>query len=458
MRTRTAACGAAVLLAASLLTGCSGGPAEDDELVVWSLENQTDRVQATERIAARFTAATGIRVKLVAVDENQFSQLVMSAAAADRMPDVIGALPLTATWQLAGNDLLDTAAAREVVDALGPPTFSEHALRLTRDGDRQLAVPSDGWAQILVYRKDLFAAAGLGPPDSYDAILAAAKALNRGAQAGITMSTSAADGATGQAFEALALANGCALVGQDAQVSLDSPACRETFRFVRQLADYAPPGSQDIDSSRATYFAGRAAMVVWSSYLLDELGGLRDDAVPSCPECRADPGFLARVSGVVGAIKGPAAAEPAQFGELTSWTMPVGAKREQAKRFVEFMMGEQAYPDWIGLAPEGKIPVRTGVPGDPRRFSTAWQRLPAGVDTRRPLSEIYPEDTMRALRESPEKFRRWGFEQGQGVLVGATLGEAPVPKAVAAVLSGTEPDDAAEEAAADVRAIQTSLR
>lgn len=457
MSSRPAAFAMTAVLGAALLAGCSGGPPED-ALVVWSLENQTDRVQATERIIGRFTERTGIRVRLVAVDENQFSQLVMSSAAAGRMPDVIGALPLTATWQLAGNELLDTDAAKEVVTALGPSTFASRALGLTRDGDRQLAVPSDGWAQILVYRKDLFDAAGLGKPESYDAILRAARTLNRDGRSGIVMATSAADTATGQAFEGLALGNGCALVGPEDDVALDTPACKNTFRFVRDLTEYSPPGSQDIDSTRATYFAGQAAMIVWSSYLLDELGGLRDDAAPACPECRADPGFLARVSGVVSTIKGPDSAEPAQYGELTSWTIPVGGKREQAKRFVEFMMGEQGYPDWLGLAPEGKIPARAGTPAEPRRFSLAWDGMPAGVDTRRPLSEIYPEETMRALRESPENFRRWGFEQGQGVLVGATLGEAPVPKAVAAMLSGTEPEEAADEASADVRAIQTSLR
>ena len=38
------------------------------------------------------------------------------------------------------------------------------------------------------------------------------------------------------------------------------------------------PGNQDADTTRATYFAGDAAMVIWSSFLLDELAGLRNDA------------------------------------------------------------------------------------------------------------------------------------------------------------------------------------
>ncbi|WP_217281845.1 ABC transporter substrate-binding protein [Kibdelosporangium persicum] len=449
----------ALLLFGTGLAGCTAGRGQDDALVVWSLENQTDRVRATERILDRFTQQTGVAVRLVAVDENQFSQMIMSAAAAGRPPDVIGALPLTATWQLAGNELLDTGASQEIVDRLGASTFSSRALRLTRDGDRQLAVPSDGWAQILVYRKDLFAAAGLGTPDTYDRIRQAARVLNHDGMAGISIATSANDAATGQAFEGLATGNGCELVDGSGRIALDDGRCHSTFRFVEELiTSYSPPGAQDLDSTRATYLAGRSAMIMWSSYLLDELGGLRSDAMPSCPQCQADPGFLAANSGVVGAIKGPDSDTAAQYGELTSWTVQVGAKRAEAVRLVEYMMGEQAYPEWLGMAPEGKIPVRRGTVTDPRRFTDAWEKMPAGVDSKRPLGEIYPPQTMRELRDSPDRFRRWGFDHRQGVLMGATLSEMPVGKAVESMLSGTRPDEAAGQAAADVRAIQTSLR
>ena len=63
-----------------------------------------------------------------------------------------------------------------------------------------------------------------------------------------------------------------------------------------------------------------------------------------------------------------------------------------------------------------------------------------------------------ALQNSPDSFQRWGFPQGQGNLVGATLGELPVPKAINS-LAGGELDaaGAAERAAEDVKAIQKSL-
>lgn len=446
------------VLGAALLSGCSTSDADDNTLVVWSLEAQPDRMAATQRIAARFTQQTGIKVELVAVDENQFSQIVMSSAAADELPDAIGALPLNGTWQIAGNQLADRRAAQEVVDELGRDTFAEQALKLTQDGGQQVAVPSDGYAQLLVYRKDLFAKAGLPKPDTYQRILRAAEKLHRPGMTGLSMATSADDSATMQAFEAMALANDCELVNARGEVTVDSPQCKRTFEFIGKLAsDYSAPGTQDIETTRATYFAGQSAMIMWSTHLLDELGGLRDDAVPSCPQCTKDREFLARNSGLVTAVQGPDAERAARFGELTTWTIPVRSKREQAKKFVRYMMSEQAYPEWLGMAPEGKIPARVGTRQDPDRFSNAWDQLPAGVDTKKQLRALYPGRTVHEFRDSLAELQRWAIPQREGSLLGAITGEKPISKAVNALTTGSGAGETAEEVAADIRSIQSSL-
>ena len=121
-------------------------------------------IDATKKIIEKFTAKTGIQVELVGVDEDQFNQTLTSAAAAGELPDVIGSQPLASVRTLSANKLVDEAATGEVVAALGADTFDQRALELTRDGDAQLAVPSDAWAQLLYYRKDLFDTAGLPAP------------------------------------------------------------------------------------------------------------------------------------------------------------------------------------------------------------------------------------------------------------------------------------------------------
>jgi multiple sugar transport system substrate-binding protein len=458
---------AAVLALALGLLGTTGlaacgsdeeDPADSGPLTVWSLENQTDRVQATQAVADKFTQATGIKVNIVGTDENQFTQLITSAAAAGKLPDVVGALSLGAVAQMASNDLLDTDATDAVIDELGRDTFSARALELSRQDDKQLAVPSDAWAQLLVYRRDLFDAAGLGAPDTFEKIEQAARTLNKRGMAGITVATVADDAFTEQTFENFALGNGCELVDDGGEVTLDSPQCLETFAFYGRLVDqYSVPGAQDVDTTRATYFAGKAAMVVWSSFILDEMAGLRNDAKPACPQCVDDPAFLAKNSGIVTGVKGPSGSEPAQFGEITSWTITNGGRSESARKFVAYMMDE-GYAEWFGVAPEGKVPVRKGTKDKPEKFAEAWSTAPAGVDTKKPLGEIYPAELLDALRSSPDTFGRWGLPQGEGALVGATLGELPVPEAVNALTSGeTDAAGAAKQAAEAVRELKKSL-
>jgi multiple sugar transport system substrate-binding protein len=453
----------AVLLATPALAACGdgGGDGEakgDGTLTVWSLENQTDRVQATQKIADAFTKANGTKVNIVATDENQFASLITSAAAAGKLPDVVGALPLGGVASLANNELVDTDAAKAVVDGLGRETFSGRALDLASQDGKLLAVPSDAWAQLLFYRKDLFDKAGLPAPDTFDKITQAAQKLNSGGVAGITMSTVANDAFTAQTFENFALGNNCQLVDDAKTVTLDSPQCVQTFQLYGDLVrKYSVPGAQDVDTTRATYFSGKAAMVVWSSFLLDEMAGLRNDALPTCPQCKTDKAYLAKNSGIVTAISGPSG-QPTQFGEITSWAITKGAgDTDAAKKFVAYMMNE-GYADWLGIAPEGKFPVRKGTKDDAAKFTTAWNKLPAGVDTKKPLGDIYLPAVIEALQKSPDTFQRWGFPQKQGALVGATLAELPVPKAVNA-LAGGELDAAAaaKRAADDVRALQKTV-
>jgi multiple sugar transport system substrate-binding protein len=459
-RAAVAAVGVAVLVGAcgsdDSGSGDDGGEASGP-LVVWTLENLPDRIAAQEQIASAFTADTGVEVELVGIDEDQFNQLLTSAAAAGELPDVVGALPLAGVQLLATNELVDTDAADAVVESLGADTFSERSLELTRTDDTQLAVPSDGWAQLLLYRQDLFTAAGLAAPETYEAILAAAQALDTPERAGFTGANVANDAFTQQTFEQFALGNDCQLVDDEGEVTLDSDQCVAAFGFYDDLlTNYSVAGAQDVDTTRAAYFAGQAAMVVWSSFILDEMAGLRADALPSCPECVADPAFLARNSGVVTAVAGPDGDEGAQFGEVVSWAITIDAQ-DAATDFVEFMM-EDGYEQWIGFAPEGKVPTRQGTADEPTRFIDAWSTLPAGVDTKAPLADFYPAEVLDALRTSPDTFSPWGIAQGQGALVGAALGELPVPQAIAAMTGGeVEPAEAAQQADAAVQEIADSL-
>lgn len=465
-RTGAAAIAGLAMLAAAACSGdddSGGGGGESggstDPIVVWTTDTLPDRVAATEAILANFTEETGIEVELVGVAEDQFNQVLSSAAAAGDLPDVLGSLSLAAIRTLAANDLIDTDANAAVVETLGADTFSPRALELTSDGDEQLAVPDTSWVQLLYYRKDLFEAAGLNPPETYEDILAAAQALDSPEVAGFVGATSPGDAFTQQTFEHVALANGCELVDDEGQATIASEECVGAFDFYGDLiSNYSVAGAQDVDTVRANYFAGQAAMAIWSTFLLDELAGLRDDAAPSCPQCVADPKFLSANTGIVSAIQGPDGEEPALFGEVVSWTIATESATDSAEAFVEYMVSD-GYVDWMAIAPEGKYPVRAGTEDSPTEYVDAWGTLPAGVDRKAPLSDFYGPEVIEQLQNGVDTISRWGITQGQGDLIGATLGELPVAQAVSAVTTeGAASQEAAEQAQQAVQAISDTLQ
>jgi multiple sugar transport system substrate-binding protein len=455
----------AILAAVSALAagGCGGGDEEGGEpgglrgqaITAWTNEFQPDRVRKTERILADFTKSTGVEVKLVAVPEDQLSTLITNASAAGKLPDVVFATPMSESHSYTREEIFDPDAAQEVVERLGPETFSKKALELVSVDGKATGVPSDGWGQLLIYRKDMFAKAGLDAPKTLDDVRAAAERLNKGSVAGITLATAPGDGFTAESFEHVALAAGCQLVDDGGKVRFTSPECVEALRYYGDLAsNYSVKGSQNVDSTRGTYFAGRAAMIFWSPFLLDGMAGLRDDTRPSCAQCKSDRAFLAKNSGLIGPLAGTG--EPTQFGSVSTFNISVDAKTEAAQALVEYMMGD-GYVRWLELSPQGKFPVRAGDEEDPRRFTESWEQLRSGVDRTAPLSDFYSEESIASLREGVQRFERWAFAQGQGALVGALSGEQPIANAVAAVIGGKDPAEAARDAQAEIEEIQAGL-
>jgi multiple sugar transport system substrate-binding protein len=442
-----------------IAVGCSGGNSKEDSgssLTFWTAEDNPERVKATQAIIDRFTQQTNIKVKVVAIGEDQLQSQIASASAAGSLPDVLAAASLGFVHSLAADGITDPDAAAAVINTLGRQTFSPRALSLVQANGKPVAVPSDSWTQLLVYRKDLFAKAGLAAPTTFHAIRAAAATLTGDEMAGIVAATKP-DSFTQQAFEYLAVANGCQLTNQAGAITLTSKPCRDTFQFyVDLMHNGSVPGGQDADTTRAAYLAGKAAMIIWSSFLLDELAGLSNDARPTCPQCHTDPSFLADHSGIVTAITGPDGTQPSQFGELTCFAITKDANKDAAK-LVEFLMND-GYLDWLALAPEGKVPVRTGTGAEPGKFTDAWNHLKTGVENRKPLSELYPPGVLKVLATSTDTMNRWGFPQGQGRLVGAQLAELPIPKDLAAALNGSlSAAAAAEQAQADLEEIAQTI-
>jgi len=163
--------------------------------------------------------------------------------------------------------------------------------------------------------------------------------------------------------------------------------------------------------SRELYFAGKAAMIIWSPFILDELAGLRDSAPPTIND---DPTTreLAGKTDVVTTVSGPSNPDGAAWADIRYFGVTNDANTDVAAEFVEFSMND-GYTNTLAIAPEGKFPVRRGTPDEPEKFVKAWSQLPVGIDRKAPLSELYAAETINRIVAGLETANRWGVKEGQ---------------------------------------------
>ena len=387
------------------------GEAFAQSLRFWTTEEQPDRLAKQEQMAADFKSQTGVSVEVIPISEKDLGTRATAAFAAGDLPDVIYH-PLQYALPWAESGLLDTEAATEVIYGLRASTFSPGALDMAAIRGGYASVPVDGWTQLVVYRKDLFEAHGLNPPNSYANIEAALEKLhNPPSMYGFVAPNKIDEAFMSQVLEHVFLSNGVSPVNQQGLQELDEKATVEVLKFYKKIQDASPEGELYWQQSRAMYFAGEAAMIIWSPFILDELAGLRDSAPPTI---NSDPTSkeLASKTGVITTLAGPSNPDGAAWADIRYFGITADADTDNAMDFVRFSMTD-GYVQTLSIAPEGKFPVRRGDSKNPGLYLDAWSKLPVGVDRKAPLADLYPAEVISSIAAGLETANRWGVREGQ---------------------------------------------
>ena len=379
------------------------------DIKFWTTEVQPARMAKQEEMAKAFEAKTGIKVEVIPIEEKDLGTRATAAAAAGDLPDVIyHTLQYVLPWAEAG--ILDVDANNDIVKSLGKKTFAPGALNMAKSGSKVAAVPVDGWTQMVVYRKDLFEQAGLKPPTNYANITKAIETLSGNNMYGFVAATKTDENFMSQVLEHVLLANGVNLVKKGG-TKKQGKALKNSLEFYKVLAKASPPGELYWKQSRALYFAGRAPMIIWSPFIMDELAGLRDSAPPTINSDPTSP-ELASKTGFITNFSGPNNKKGAAWADVRYFGITADADTDEAKKFVEYSMDE-GYTSTLAIAPEGKFPVRRGNSSDPAAFTKAWSKLPVGVDRKKPLTELYSPDVINNIVAGLDTANRWGVKEGE---------------------------------------------
>lgn len=408
-------------------------------LTVWVNETSPAHEAMLNQMTADFSQTYQIDVELVLVSPALLPKLMETAVLSDvfDLPDIV-LHPVEYTMGWAERGVLDTAVTNEIIDEIGRDTFNPEALDLVKQNGLAAAIPSDGYSQLVIYRTDWAQELGLAPPDTYEAMLTMADTISSTVDliSGFVIPTESNLATTHQAFEQIAIANGCQLIDEKGEVLILELACQEALDFYFDIVhNYSPIGVQTDTSARNAYLAGRTGLIMSSPAVLPRLAGLDTTAPPSCQECANAVDFLAQNSGVLTQITGSGAlAQPSNLSELTYLGIVNGADRDTAVAFARYWFNE-AYPNWLAVESERKVPLRWGTSDQPRQFIDAWGSQPFVADGPS-LRDLYGDSVVNQLRDSVLPTDRWGLPQGQGELVTALYEDLTLSITLQEMLSG----------------------
>ncbi len=409
-------------------------PVEKTIVEFWTTDNEEERVDVYEDIAARFMAEhPEIDVRIVPIEEAGVTQRIATALAANRPPDLIR-MGVERVAAFAADEILDEDAAEAVINAVGLDDFRAGPLDMVVNPatGKYAAVPFDGWIQAIWYRADIFEESGLEPPVSWDDIDAACDALpgTDNLLYALTLGTDPGQNYGHQVFEQVAISNDAWPFDAEGNVTMNTAEMVAALDFYTGLQRCALPGPQYWRGGREAYELDQSGMLFYSTYIMDDLvegsgmegGGNVEIAVED----------LALKTGFAPMMEGPNGS--ASYGQLVTMAIPKGADPE-AQMVAEYFLTE-GYVDVLALAPFGKVPVlKSAVDG--------WKDLS-------PFFANYSDETLEQIANGYETMQRWLFrpdyDATQRAVVGDIEGRLLIPQAISNIaLEGImTPETAAE--------------
>jgi len=409
-------------------------PAEKTVVEFWTTDNEEERVNTYEAVAARFMEQNpDIEVRIVPIEEAGISQRIATALAANRLPDIVR-MGIERVAAFAADGILDEDAAEAVINSIGEDDFRAGPLKMVTNPatGKYSAVPFDGWIQAIWYREDVFEAAGLNPPVTWDDINAACDTLPGTGNLlyGLTLGTDPGQNYPHQVFEQVAMSNNAWPFDAEGNVTMNTPEMIEALRFYAGLQRCALPGPQYWRGAREAYELDQSGMLFYSTYIMDDL--VEGSGTEGGGKVEIPVEDLAKKTGFASEMKGPNGS--ASYGQLVALGIMNGAD-PAAQKVVEFFLTD-GYIDILALAPFGKVPVtKSAVDG--------WKELS-------PFFAHYSEETLDQIANGFESMQRWLFrpdyDATQRAVIGDIEGRLLIPQAISnIVLEGTmTPETAAE--------------
>ncbi len=255
-----------VVLLAVAPMGLQSSAAKADKVTItfWHMEQPPQRVERYQELIDEFNAAhPDIEVKQEVQDWNAVYQKLSAAAAAGRQPDLMFVIPDFAQTVLKLNLAQPVTALVDELDK--EHNFVDAALEPYHLNGEYWAVPLYGMEQMLWYRKDMFAAAGIeNPPKTWEELNQVAEQLTKGDQYGIAV-PAGRNLASDQVIYSFMITSGAKdMFDENCNVTFNTPETVRALEEYQKLLSFSPPDATSYSwgEPQALFNSGQVAMAI----------------------------------------------------------------------------------------------------------------------------------------------------------------------------------------------------
>lgn len=338
-----------VLLLVAALSLLSVGlvAAQDDvvEITLWHMEQPPHRVERVQTLIDEFNAANpGIVVTQEVQSWGDIYTKAPAAVAAGNAPDMLFAIPDFTPI------LKDLGALQPVDDFIAEMdeahNFYPAAVQPYNYDGAIWAVPLYNMAHSLWYHVDLFEAAGIEPPTTWDEWLAAAEALTTDEVYGIGIPANRQLYTDQTVYNLMINAGADEIYNEDGTLRFNNEDTVEAYDFYSQLYQFTAPDSANWTwgEAEACFASANCAMImqftVITTYDTQGAGDPENLGVVAIPQQAGveDPGTISYVNGVM---------------LLTDDE----ARLEASYEFLRFLLEPENYGRFLNMEPGLFLPV-----------------------------------------------------------------------------------------------------
>lgn len=259
---------AAVTVTAIALAGCSGGADETATSIKVLMVGNPQMTDLQELTAKNFTAETGIQVDFTVLPENELrDRVAQDLAAGVSQYDVINVNSSETPYYADLGWLADLTSHAEEDEAFDLADMLPSMVTTYSSSDGAISgIPFYGESAFVMYRKDLFEAAGIEMPErpTWDQIAEYAAALDTDDTAGICLRGQPAAGQMFAPLGSMVNTFGGTWFDEDWNAQVDSPEFAEAVQFYVDLVrDHGENGAAQAGFTECLNVFGQGKAAMW---------------------------------------------------------------------------------------------------------------------------------------------------------------------------------------------------